>query len=49
MDSAYKASDVPGLVYTLITTDFAKAFDAVDHTTTVRFPLDLGVRPGLIP
>ncbi len=33
----------------LVTTDFAKAFDAVDHTVAVKCLLDLGVRPSLIP
>ena len=49
MDFVYRSSDVSGSVCTVITTDFAKAFDAVDHTVAVQCLLDLGVRPGLIP
>ncbi|CAJ1061301.1 hypothetical protein Bbelb_101520 [Xyrichtys novacula] len=49
MDFMYRTSDVSGSVCTVITTDFAKAFDAVDHTVAVQCLLDLGVRPSLIP
>lgn len=35
MDFAYKASDASGSVCTLITIDFAKAFDALDHRVAV--------------
>ncbi|CAJ1060342.1 Hypp2194 [Xyrichtys novacula] len=49
MDFMYRTSDVSDSVCTVITTDFAKAFDAVDHTVAVQCLLDLGVRPSLIP
>uniref|UniRef100_A0A671SSB9 Reverse transcriptase domain-containing protein n=1 Tax=Sinocyclocheilus anshuiensis TaxID=1608454 RepID=A0A671SSB9_9TELE len=40
---------VDGLLLNHVTNDFAKAFDAVDHTVAVKCLLDLGVRPSLIP
>ncbi len=49
MDFVYKACEEPGSVCTLVTTDFVKAFDTVDHTVAVKCLLDLGVRPSLIP
>uniref|UniRef100_A0A671SHZ7 Reverse transcriptase domain-containing protein n=1 Tax=Sinocyclocheilus anshuiensis TaxID=1608454 RepID=A0A671SHZ7_9TELE len=49
MDFVYKASEEPGSVCTLVTTDFAKAFDAVDHRVAAKCLLDLGGRPILIP
>ncbi|KAI8510654.1 hypothetical protein Bbelb_115700 [Branchiostoma belcheri] len=42
-----KTSDRPSTVSTLIQTDFAKAFDRVDHTLAVSSLLNLGLRPAL--
>ncbi|KAI8484572.1 hypothetical protein Bbelb_376790 [Branchiostoma belcheri] len=42
-----KTSDRPSTVSTLILTDFAKAFDRVEHTLTVSSLLNLGLRPAL--
>ncbi|KAI8506980.1 hypothetical protein Bbelb_154190 [Branchiostoma belcheri] len=49
LDFLYKSSSVPNTISTLITTDFSKAFDLVDHTTAVKCLIDLGVRPSLLP
>lgn len=48
MDFVYKASDALGSVCTLITIDFAKAFDAVDHTVAVQWLFDLRVSHGFV-
>ncbi|CAH1239876.1 NCAPD2 [Branchiostoma lanceolatum] len=42
-----KTSDQPNTVSTLILTDFAKAFDRVDHLIAVSSLLDLGLRPAM--
>uniref|UniRef100_W5N930 Reverse transcriptase domain-containing protein n=1 Tax=Lepisosteus oculatus TaxID=7918 RepID=W5N930_LEPOC len=49
MDFVYKTENVLSLVCTLITAEFAKAFDTVDHTTAVQCLLVLGVRTSLNP
>ncbi|KAI8513981.1 hypothetical protein Bbelb_083050 [Branchiostoma belcheri] len=49
LDLLYRSSSVPNTISTLITTDFSKAFDLVDHTTAVKCLIDLGVRPSLLP
>ncbi|KAI8513921.1 hypothetical protein Bbelb_082450 [Branchiostoma belcheri] len=42
-----KTSDQPGSISTLVLTDFAKAYDRVDHTIAVSSILTLGLRPSL--
>ncbi|KAI8482938.1 hypothetical protein Bbelb_393560 [Branchiostoma belcheri] len=42
-----KTSDKRGTVTTLVTTDFAKAFDRVDHSLAVSSLLELGLRSSL--
>lgn len=44
----YASCDVRSSVCSLITTHFAKVFDALDHTVAVQCLLDLEVRAGLI-
>lgn len=48
LDYLYKQSDIPSTCTTLITTDFSKAFDKVDHTIAMERLLQLGLRPALV-
>ncbi|KAI8502148.1 hypothetical protein Bbelb_197360 [Branchiostoma belcheri] len=46
-DHLYKASDKPGSLCSLVSTDYSKAFDRVSHTTAVTRLIELGLRPSL--
>ncbi|KAI8519532.1 hypothetical protein Bbelb_027890 [Branchiostoma belcheri] len=49
LNQLYKTSDQRDTVSSLVLTDFAKAFDRVDHTTAISSLIDLGCRPSLLP
>ena len=43
----YKSLDSPGNICSLVTTDYSKAFDRVDHSLAITTMLELGLRPSL--
>ena len=43
----YRSLDRPGKICSLVTTDYSKAFDRVDHSLTIATMLKLGLRPSL--
>jgi len=44
----FKASDRPGTLSSLVSTDYSKAFDRVSHTLAIRRLIELGLRPSLV-
>ncbi|KAI8482781.1 hypothetical protein Bbelb_394430 [Branchiostoma belcheri] len=43
----FKATDKPGMLCSLVSTDYSKAFDRVNHNVAIQRLIELGLRPSL--
>ncbi|KAI8485842.1 hypothetical protein Bbelb_363940 [Branchiostoma belcheri] len=43
----FKATDKPGVLCSLVSTDYSKAFDRVNHNVAIQRLIELGLRPSL--